>query len=110
VEEVSRFKVGDIVIGNEDNHYGITNRENICKVVGFISENEYPPINTQGTVEVGDDMYVEVIESKDFEYDVGKIFPVDSSRFKHCRVVNTRLAKKLYPKANESEDGKWLYV
>lgn len=28
----------------------------------------------------------------------------------HARVKNNRLAKKLYPNAEESEDGRWLYV
>lgn len=27
-----------------------------------------------------------------------------------CPVKNTKLAKKMYPKAKQSEDGEWLYV
>lgn len=35
-------------------------------------------------------------------------FPIDNYDVKLARVKNTRLAKKLYPKARESEDGKYL--
>ena len=35
---MSKFKVGDLVIGNEDNYYSITNKEAICRVVKIIDD------------------------------------------------------------------------
>lgn len=38
------FNVGDLVIGNEDNEYGITNRRNLC-IVGYVDDFNHDDIN-----------------------------------------------------------------
>jgi hypothetical protein len=49
-------------------------------------------------------------EEIDMEIDsvFGTSFDVKPSNFKHCRVRNTKLARKMYP--NGKENGEWLYV
>ena len=38
------FNVGDLIIGNEDNNYGITNRCNLC-IVGYVDRFNNNDIN-----------------------------------------------------------------
>ena len=65
---MSRFKVGDLVTGNELNGYGFTNASATCKVVGIL-----------------DDMLMEVTILKHPTYSGDTEFIVASKKFKLVR-------------------------
>ena len=65
---MSRFKVGDLVTGNELNDYGFTNASATCKVVGIL-----------------DDRLMEVVVIKHPTYNNDTEFLVQSEKFKLVR-------------------------
>lgn len=92
-EKVAKFKIGDKVRVTKDNTipsgYGLKKGDIVTILeVGNASE---------------DGINYTLIVSDDGNY----LFDTEVI---HVRCKNTRLARKLYPKANVSECGEWIYV
>jgi hypothetical protein len=75
-----RFKVGDLIIGNINNSYGITNKRTIVKVV-LTGEGKYKGERIHTGIGANDNMLVELInEEKRKEYNQ-HIYSVHSRYF-----------------------------
>lgn len=76
---MSKFKIGDYIIGTEDNDYGITNQYNECIVVGFVEDI------------FGDEdlLRVQLAQGKRHT-----IYPVREEYFKHSRTKEVELIWK----------------
>lgn len=79
------FSVGDLVIGNEDNEYGITNRRSLC-IVGYVDDFNHNDINVFVLEESGGIRSREISNIESFNFscsDSGKgYFAVQAQYFR----------------------------
>ena len=79
------FNVGDLIIGNEDNEYGITNRRNLC-IVGYVDDFNHDDINVFVLEESNDIRTREISNIESFNFfcsDTGKgYFAVQAHYFR----------------------------
>lgn len=95
-ESVSKFKVGDKV-----------------KVVRYHEDSESAAKRYLDKYEVYLGGIVELVEIHSMTLYAtykGKKVILDPTEVELCKYKNTRLAKKMYPKARVSECGEWIYV
>ena len=91
------FNVGDLVIGNENNHYGITNKRTLC-IVGYVSPTG-DKINVFALE--GDQLVVRKVDIKfdtfDFSYSAASFqyFDVESRCFKHITMEEWESFKRI---------------
>jgi len=113
VNRVNRFKLGDVInhqgnklliIGNPDKdgdilclELEITNNDAAWENYGNLINTRRVAKEYRHLLKDNNNTFGWYLSKYDYDYDISK-------------VKNTRLAKKLFPKANESEDGEWLYV
>lgn len=99
-----KFKKGDIITGIR-NYYTVT-RENILVKVLKV-DGDYLAVKL-----LNPDQFDKLMEL-DVDFDESdrkrclENFDVESRYFKHVRIKDTKLARKMYPKHHI--DGKWLY-
>lgn len=82
---MAMFNVGDLIIGTEENTYGITNKYAICEVTERLERANYIQVKV-----------VDFVEGYPSDDGLNEFFPVDEKRFK--------LYKKFKPIEVASDD------
>ena len=70
-----KFKIGDLVTGNSESRYAITNSYSICKIIS-IKEHLY------------EDLMVQVVHHKESKEYIGEVYSVRSGFFSLYREPN----------------------
>lgn len=84
---MSRFKVGDFIIGNEENDYNVTNKYNVCGIVEVLGEGFF--------------MVKIVIATLEHSNAIGNMWAVEGDQFKFYGVPDNTLSRFLYPEWKE---------